>query len=140
MSSITDETTFETAIFDSLIESGGYTQGNAKNYSAELGMFKAEVLEFVRATQPKQWQKLAAIHGEDIENRLIQRLYKEMDLRSSLDVIRNGITDYGVRFKLAYFKPESSLNPDTIALYKKTVSPLLVRFTTVKKIPNNPSI
>lgn len=119
MSSITGETTFETAIVESLIESGGYTQGDAKNYSAELGIFKAEVLEFVRATQPKQWDKLAAIHGEDIENRLIQRLYKEMDLRGSLDVIRNGITDYGVRFKLAYFKPESSLNPDTNALYKK---------------------
>ena len=82
-------------------------------------MFKAEVLNFIKATQPKQWDKLAAIHGEDIENRLIQRLYKEIDLRSSFDVIRNGITDYGVRFKLAYFKPESSLNPDTIALYEQ---------------------
>ena len=119
MSSITSEKTFETAIFESLIKSGGYTQGDAKNYSAELGMFKAEVLEFIQATQPKRWQKLAAIHGEDIENRLIQRLYKEMDLRGSLDVIRNGITDYGVRFKLAYFKPESGLNPDTIALYEQ---------------------
>ncbi len=74
MSSITSEKTFETAIVERLIESGGYTQSNAQNYSAELGMFKAEVLEFVRATQPKQWQKLAAIHGDDIENRLIQRL------------------------------------------------------------------
>ncbi|MDJ0902077.1 MAG: DEAD/DEAH box helicase family protein [Xenococcus sp. MO_188.B8] len=119
MSSITGETTFETAIVDSLIESGGYTQGVPKNYSPELGIFKAEVLEFIQATQPKQWQKLADIHVDDIKNRLIQRLYKEMDLRGSLDVIRNGITDYGVRFKLAYFKPESSLNPDTIALYEQ---------------------
>ncbi len=117
MSSITSETTFETAIIESLIESGGYSQGNVQEYSAELGIFKAEVLDFLQKTQPKQWEKLTAIHGEDIENRLIQRLYKEMDLRGSLDVIRNGITDYGVRFKLAYFKPESGLNPDTIALY-----------------------
>ena len=82
-------------------------------------MFKAEVLQFLKDTQPKQWEKLSAIHGNDLENRIIQRLYKEMDLRGSLDVIRNGFVDYGVRFKCAFFKPESGLNPDTIALYNK---------------------
>lgn len=115
--SLLSEQTFEIAIVENLIESGGYTAGNAKDYSPELGMFKTEVLEFLQTSQLKQWEKLAAIHGADIENRLIQRLTKEMDLRGSLDVIRNGITDYGVRFRLAYFKPESGLNPDTIALY-----------------------
>lgn len=115
--SITSEQTFETAIIESLLENGGYTQGNAGDYSPELGMFKAEILQFLRDTQAKQWDKLAAIHGADIENRLIQRLYKELDLRGALDVIRNGIVDYGVRFKMAFFKPESGLNPDTLALY-----------------------
>ena len=42
-----------------------------------------------------------------------------MDLRGALDVIRNGIVDYGVRFKMAFFKPESGLNPDTLALYEQ---------------------
>jgi len=115
--SLLSEQTFETAIVENLIESGGYTAGNPKDYSPELGMFKTEVLGFLQASQSEQWKKLAAIHGADIENRLIQRLTKEMDLRGSLDVIRNGITDYGVRFRLAYFKPESGLNPETIALY-----------------------
>ncbi len=116
---ITSENTFETAIIESLLQTGGYTEGNADDYSAELGMFKAEVLHFLRDSQPKQWAKLAAIHDDDIENRLIQRLYKELDLRGALDVIRNGIVDYGVRFKMAFFKPESGLNPDTLALYEK---------------------
>ena len=116
---ITSENTFETAIIESLLQTGGYTEGNASDYSPELGMFKAEVLGFLRDSQPNQWDKLAAIHGDDVENRLIQRLYKEMDLRGALDVIRNGIVDYGVRFKMAFFKPESGLNPDTLALYEK---------------------
>jgi type I restriction enzyme R subunit len=114
---ITSENTFETAIIETLLQTGGYTEGNAGDYSPELGMFKAEVLHFLRDSQSKQWDKLAAIHGDDVENRLIQRLYKEMDLRGALDVIRNGIVDYGVRFKMAFFKPESGLNPDTLALY-----------------------
>ena len=61
--SITSETTFETAIVESLVGHGGYVAGDAGAYSAELGMFKAEVLQFLRTTQPKQWDKLTAIHG-----------------------------------------------------------------------------
>lgn len=126
---ITSETTFETAIIESLInKSGGYIQGNPKDYSSELGMFKAEVLEFLQTTQPKQWKKLANTHGDSIGDRLIQRLFKEMDLRGSLDVIRNGITDYGVRFQLAYFKPESGLNPETLKLYQQN------RFTVTRQV------
>lgn len=119
MSQITSENTFETSIVQSLLETGGYTEGDASGYSPELGMFKTEVLQFLQSTQSMQWDKLSAIHGGDVENRIIQRLYKEMDLRGSLDVIRNGFVDYGVRFKCAFFKPESGLNPDTIALYEQ---------------------
>ena len=119
MSQIISENTFETAIIQTLVETGGYTEGNAGDYSPELGMFKTEVLQFLKDTQAKQWEKLAAIHGGDVENRIIQRLYKEMDLRGSLDVIRNGFVDYGVRFRCAFFKPESGLNPDTIRLYEQ---------------------
>ncbi len=119
MSQVTSENAFETAIIQSLIDTGGYTEGKASAYSPELGMFKAEVLQFIKDTQDTQWAKLSAIHGSDVENRIIQRLYKEMDLRGSLDVIRNGFVDYGVRFKCAFFKPESGLNPDTIALYEQ---------------------
>ncbi len=119
MSKITTESTFETAIIQSLVENGGYTEGNASDYSPELGLFKYEVLSFLQTTQPKNWRKLSTIHGDDVDNRVIQRLYKEMDLRGSLDVLRNGFVDYGVRFKMAFFKPESGLNPETKKLYIK---------------------
>ena len=36
-----------------------------------------------------------------------------------LDVIRPGITDSGVKFKMAYFKPDSGLNPETLELYRQ---------------------
>ncbi len=116
---LTTEKTFEAAIVQSLIENGGYAQGNAPDYSPELGLFKYEVLHFLQETQPQNWEKISGIHGSDVDNRIIQRIYKEMDLRGSLDVIRNGFTDYGVRFRLAFFKPESGLNPETQELYNK---------------------
>ena len=46
--SITTENTFETALVQTLIEQGGYTEGNAPDYSPELGMFKYEVIKFLQ--------------------------------------------------------------------------------------------
>ncbi|MHA8069513.1 type I restriction endonuclease subunit R [Aquirufa ecclesiirivi] len=117
--SITTENTFETALVQTLIEEGGYTEGNAPDYSPDLGMFKYEVIKFLQESQPKRWEKITAIHGADADNRVIQRLYKELDLRGSLDVLRNGFVDYGVRFQMAFFQPASGLNPDAVDLYNK---------------------
>lgn len=117
--SITTENTFETALVQSLVEQGGYTEGNAPDYSPELGMFKYEVIKFLQESQPNRWEKISAIHGADADNRVIQRLYKELDLRGSLDVLRNGFVDYGVRFQMAFFQPASGLNPDAVELYNK---------------------
>ena len=117
--SITTENTFETALVSSLTTQGGYTEGHAPDYSPELGMFKNEVIHFLKQSQPKKWEKISSIHAAETEKRVIQRLFKELDLRGSLDVIRNGFVDYGVRFQMAYFQPASGLNPDAIDLYNK---------------------
>ncbi|NCB85137.1 MAG: type I restriction endonuclease subunit R [Bacteroidia bacterium] len=117
--SLTTEQTFETAIVESLVQYGNYTQGNAPDYSPELGMFKYEVIAFLQNTQPVAWEKITTVHGADVHNRVIQRLFKELDLRGSLDVLRNGFTDYGVKFRMAFFKPETGLNDETIEFYGK---------------------
>ena len=77
--SITSENTFETAIIENLTASGGYGEGEAGAYSPEPGMFKAEVLQFLRTTQTQQWKRLSAKHGEDVSNRVLARLYKERE-------------------------------------------------------------
>lgn len=115
--SITTENTFETAIEQALVQNGGYSIGDPNTYSKELGFFKDEILAFLQRSQPKKWEKISAIHGKDTENRVLQRLYKELDLRGALDVLRKGFVDYGVRFQMAYFKPASGLNPDAVAMY-----------------------
>ena len=115
--SITTENTFETAIEQALVQNGGYSIGDPNTYSKELGFFKDEILAFLQRSQPKKWEKISAIHGKDTENRVLQRLYKELDLRGALDVLRKGFVDYGVRFQMAYFKPASGLNPDAVQMY-----------------------
>ena len=117
MTCIHTENTFESAIVQSLVEHGGYMETEATDFSRELAFDRRQVISFLKETQPDRWEKLASVHGEDIENRILQRLFKELDRRGTLDVLRNGIVDYGVRFEMAYFKPETKLNPETKALY-----------------------
>jgi type I restriction enzyme R subunit len=111
------ELTFESAIEISLLETGGYIKGLSDDFDAQLGLFPKYIIEFLKASQPKSWEKLVNIHKDEAEKKVIQRLIKEIDLRGALDVIRNGFTDYGVKFQMAYFKPESTLNPEAEALY-----------------------
>jgi type I restriction enzyme R subunit len=116
--SIHTENTFEFAIIEHLT-GNGWGQGNAGDYEKDLGFDKPAVLAFIQKSQPKEWERLKTYYPEDAENKFCQRLFKELDLKGMLEVIRHGITDSGVKFKLAYFKPDSGLNPETLELYAK---------------------
>jgi type I restriction enzyme R subunit len=111
------ELTFESAIEASLLEFGGYTKGLSQDFNAQLGLFPRYIVDFLKESQPIAWAKLTNIHKDEVEKKVMQRLIKEIDLRGVLDVIRKGFTDYGVKFSMAYFKPESSLNPEAEAQY-----------------------
>jgi len=115
------EETFEEAIEQSLIEEGGYQKGNPSDYDPVLALDPVILFEFIQTTQPRKWEKISKIHGSSVEEKLLRRLTKEIDQRGMIDVIRKGITDYGVKFDLAYFRPETSLNPETEKLYHQNI-------------------
>lgn len=117
----TTEKAFEDAIVNLLTTNGGYQVGDAANFDRKLALDRSTLLQFIQNSQPEAWKKLSEIHGIAVEQKLIDRLCQELNLRGMLDVLRYGITDYGVRFKLAYFKPASGLNPETLALYNQNI-------------------
>lgn len=114
---IHNEGTFETAIVDHLT-ANGWLLGVADDFDSELGFDSKAVLEFVQESQPNEWQKMVSFFQTGAEAKFVSRLVKELDLRGMLDVIRHGITDSGIKFKLAYFKPDSNLNPETLQAYE----------------------
>ncbi len=116
-----DEKSFETEIKDHLVKQGGYVEASPKDFDRENALHTSTLIQFLKDTQPDSWKKLEKIHVEKIETKFLQRLSKELDQRGMLDVIRNGITDYGVKFNLAFFKPASGLNPDTLKQYNQNV-------------------
>jgi len=111
------EKAFEEALEHHLSTAGGYSVLPADGYNQATALFPAEVLNFLQTTQPQAWLKSEKAHGTQAAAKLLQRLQKELELRGPLDVLRNGITDYGVKYQLAYFQPETTLNPDTERLY-----------------------
>ena len=122
MTSVISEKAFEEAIEQSLISAnGGYISGNPANFSRELALDTEALFKFIKDTQKEEWTKLADVHGADVEKKFVYRLTQELDTRGMLDCLRNGITDYGKKFKLAYFKPVSKLNPETQRLYDKNI-------------------
>jgi type I restriction enzyme R subunit len=52
-----------------------------------------------------------------VEEQFLKRLVSEIERRGALDVLRNGIKDSGVKFRLAYFRPASGLNEETRRLH-----------------------
>ncbi len=118
------EMAFEEHIETVLLESG-YRKREPKNYDAESCLDEGMLFEFLFATQPKEWEKLRQQHGEDVKGKFVYRLKQEIEKRGTLDVLRKGISDYGSRFQLVYFAPESSLNPEHAKLHKNNIFSLI---------------
>ena len=96
---------------------GGYRKRDSSDYDRALCLLSDDVIAFVTATQPTQWQKLRQHHGADVQTRFMQRLSSEIGRRGTLDVLRRGVKDMGCAFRLAYFRPASGLNEETRRLH-----------------------
>lgn len=118
MSDVTKESAFEAAIEAHLL-GNGWQQGAAAHYRRDLGMDTAVLFEFIGATQPKQWERLIGVHGgaNQAQAKFAKRLAAEIDSRGTIDVLRRGVEDTGVKIRLAFFKPGHALTPNLTALY-----------------------
>jgi type I restriction enzyme, R subunit len=100
------------------VHSGGYRKRHAEDYDRALCLLPRDVTDFILATQPKEWEKLKQHHGAAVREQFLQRLAAEIERRGPLDVLRNGIKDFGCKFQLAYFRPASGLNEETRRLHQ----------------------
>lgn len=116
----TSEKDFEATI-EGHILADGYTRRTSDHYDRELCVDADTLIGFLIATQPQTWEKLKAQHGEHVRERFLARLTKEIQARGTLDVLRKGVTDLGCRFELAYFRPETGLNPQHQQLYNANI-------------------
>ncbi|MDT7539368.1 MAG: type restriction enzyme subunit [Actinomycetota bacterium] len=112
------EARFEEAIEAHLVDHG-WLHGTASNYRPALGLDTAELFTFIGATQPMEWERLLGLHGgaDVAQRKFAERLAAEITQRGTVDVLRRGVVDLGVRISMAYFRPAHEITPDLLALY-----------------------
>src|SRR6266568_4125726 len=94
-----------------------YQKRSPDDYDRTFCLIPRDAIDFIYATQPKEWEKFKKIHGAEAKERLTKRLASEVERRGTLDVLRKGIKSDGCKFQLAYFRPASGLNEQLQKLY-----------------------
>ncbi len=110
------EAAFETAIEAHLLENG-YVFVSREGFDRERAIFPETVLAFIRETQPKEWAKLEALHGDKTGEQVLGDLCKWMDTNGALATLRHGFKCYGRTLHAAYFKAAHELNPELESHY-----------------------
>lgn len=126
----TSEKRFEYDIEQYLI-SHGYEQFNGQdkdgnwvhNRQHDVGkcIYLDVLCEFIAKTQPKEWARYTRYYGDKAADKLYARLEQTITNEGLISVLRKGIVDMGVKLRVCYFKPESTLNETLNAQYAANI-------------------
>jgi type I restriction enzyme, R subunit len=109
------ETAFESVVEQHLLEHG-YLPATS-TFDPARAIFPEEAIAFIQTTQPQEWAKLAALHGDKTAAQVLADLCKWMDAYGVLHTLRHGFKCYGRTLRIAYFKAAHGLNPQLEAQY-----------------------
>ena len=130
---------FETQICETLVAQSGYDEAKVgtgqdapRDFDPAVGLDTAELFGFIGATQIDAWNDLIARYGGDpneAQRKFAARVSKVIEQRGTIEVLRQGVEDLGVTIQVAYFKPSTSLNAETLERYEAT------RLTVTRQLP-----
>ena len=113
------ERAFEAAIEAGLTGSGGYETRDPGAFDETLALFPADVIGFLKESQPAGWQALEALLGPKTGATVLDSLSKELDLKGTLHVLRHGFKCYGKTLRMAWFRPNTRMNPEAAENYAR---------------------
>ena len=110
MAKVTSESAFEDSIEAHLLASG-WIDGQPSAYSRSLGLVPSELVAFLQASQPDEWEQLAQRLGGPTMagERVAKYVADQLTARGAIDVLRGTTKMNGVSFRLAYFAPANGL-------------------------------
>ena len=103
-----------------LTEQGGYTK-TTDRYAPDFGLFTDTFINFIKATQPKEWTRFENTCNSDPIRKFCVAFNNACDTDGLIAVLRHGFKHRGITFRVCYFKPESHLNKTATALYEQNV-------------------
>ena len=113
------ERDFETAIEVGLTSSGGYEMRKPSAYDEALALFPDDVTGFLKESQPAKWQALETLLGSKTAATVLDSLSKELEPKGTLHVLRHGFKCYGKTFRMAFFRPNTRMNPEAAENYAR---------------------
>ena len=132
------EYAFETAIEAELTSSSGYEKRHTRTFDEAIALFPDDVTGFLKDSQDVKWDALEVLLGKNTASTVLDSLSKELDLKGTLHVLRHGFKCYGKTFRMAYFRPNTRMNPEAAKNYVKNRLTITrqVAFTSVMKKPD----
>ena len=119
--SLHQEIHFENDLCEHLADQGWlYAEGDAQRYDRGLALFPADLVAWIKETQPDAWESLVGMHGTSAEQVMLGRLRNSLDQNGTLDVLRHGFDVLGLKkpLQVAQFKPALAMNPDIVKRYE----------------------
>lgn len=106
-----------------VLKEGGFkhVKGDPSDFNRASGLDEGTFIEFVKSSQPKQWERFVKIYDAMAEKQLIDRFSHEVKQTSLLNVLRHGFTDRGIKFRAVFWKPETSLNETSRIQYEANI-------------------
>jgi type I restriction enzyme, R subunit len=109
------ETGFEKLIVREMIDAGWLGEyptdeapSDHRNYDARLGLYPADLVAFVKDTQPKKWERLVSVSGGDAQtgDALAKKVAAEIDRHNTIHVLRRGVQSNVGHVDLLARRPE----------------------------------
>ena len=106
----------------------GYIQRQPSAYDKSLCLDAGPLIDFVQATQPKEWEKFVKQHRDSARQNFLKRVSQAIESDGVIAALRLPVKANGCKFRLAYFQPETSRNPETERLYQAN------QFTVIQRL------
>ena len=112
---------FEEYIVKQLV-ARGWKVGTTAGYDQNHALYPEDLVAWVQATQPKQWDKLVAGNGDKATATLMDRLAQALDRGSTVNVLRKGVKVAGAgEIALSEGLPEDERNPAAWERYNANI-------------------
>lgn len=115
------EKDFERAIEEYLTTNGGYEKSTELGFDTYKGYMPKDLIDFIKNSQIKKWKKIEKQYGSETEEYFLKRIENVISENGLLYTLRNDFIINGTKFKLIYFKPETTINEELNNQYEKNI-------------------
>ena len=104
-----------------LLENNHYIKRTSQDYDKKLCMDSALLERFVESTQSQDLQNLKQRVGDDYKKIFLERVSEQIKNKGIVKALQTFVEVRGIRFHLAFNKPNTESNPQSIENYQQNI-------------------